>query len=90
MRRDISIIYFGNEQIYLGKEQNFKTRIRPHLSLVTDGNELVKWGTSWDPLQPRLSKSGLYFKLKGNSKIGTRKIAIKIEGFYSRTFVESI
>jgi len=38
----------------------------------------------------RLSKSGLYFKSKENIKIGTHKIAIKIEGFYSRTFVESI
>jgi hypothetical protein len=38
----------------------------------------------------RLSKSGLYFRSKGNSKIGTCKIAIKIEEFYSRTFVESI
>jgi len=28
---------------------------------------------------------GLYFRLKGNNKIGTRKITIKIEGFYSRT-----
>jgi len=39
-------------------------------------------------MPPRLSKSGLYFKLKVNSKIETRKIAIKIEGFYLRTFVE--
>jgi hypothetical protein len=38
----------------------------------------------------RLSKSGLYFKSKGSSKIGIRKIAIKIEGFYSKTFVESL
>jgi len=38
-------------------------------------------------LQPRLSKSGLYYRSKGNSKIETRKITIKIEGFYSRTFV---
>jgi len=29
-------------------------------------------------------------KLKGNSKIENRKIAIKIEGFYLTIFVESI
>jgi len=36
--------------------------------------------------QPRLSKSGLYFRSKGNSKIETHKI----DEVYSRTFVESI
>ena len=35
-------------------------------------------------------KSGLYFRSKGNSKIGTCKIVIKIKGFYSRPFEESI
>jgi len=41
----------------------------------------------WPMYLSRLSKSGLYFRSKENSKIGTCKIAIKIEGFYSRTFV---
>ena len=36
------------------------------------------------PCQLRLSKSGLYFKSKVNSKIETRKIAIKIEDFTQR------
>jgi len=48
----------------------------------------IQWG--YINSKSRLSKSGLYFKSKGNSKIETRKIAIKIEGFYSRTFVEWI
>jgi len=38
----------------------------------------------------RLSNSGFCFRLKEKSKIDNRKIAIKIEGFYSIIFVESI
>jgi len=41
-------------------------------------------------MELRLLKSGLYIRSKGNNIIETLKIAIKIEGFYSTTFVESI
>jgi len=47
-------------------------------------------GGECEGVEVRLSKLGFCFRPKEKSKIDNRKIATKMEAFYSTTFVESI